>query len=278
MNTAVGDSFDIGWKVAAMLKGYAGTTLLASYEAERRPVAVCNMDQSGKHWNMHSVWQEWVRRAETDVCSQNKEGREVRERIKEYVEANDFENRDFGIELDYRYTGSPVIVPDESASEPAWNRSQYTPSTWPGARVPSIWLKDGKRNIYDLLGSGPDFTLVDFSRNGTYSDVFASQALQLNVPLKTVSLPDEAHLPDIWERDAVLVRPDDHVAWRAGLEVSERISIAEVNRILMKVVGRVAHGDRNTHKANGCVQSLHFTGTIGTADRDSVEKMGSFQN
>ena len=70
MNTAVGDSFDIGWKVAAVLKGYAGSTLLASYEAERRPVAVRNMDQSGKHWSMHLVWQEWVRQSRSDICSQ----------------------------------------------------------------------------------------------------------------------------------------------------------------------------------------------------------------
>src|SRR4051794_5101487 len=50
MNTAVGDSFDIGWKIAAVLDGHGGQYLLDSYEAERRPVAARNIERSGVHY------------------------------------------------------------------------------------------------------------------------------------------------------------------------------------------------------------------------------------
>ena len=246
MNTAVGDSFDIGWKLAAVLKGYAGPALLASYEDERRPVAVQNIEHSEKHWNIHRTWQEWVLQTGSDVCSQSKEGSEIRERIKRYVQANQFENQDFGIELDYRYTRSPVITSDEEGQEPTWNRSSYTPSTWPGSRVPSVWLKDGKRNIFELLGSGPSFTLVDFTTDANYALVFANEAKQLAIPLKTICLPEECHVREIWERDAILVRPDDHVAWRAKRKISEKPSTAQVGQILKKAIGCLEYQDRQT--------------------------------
>jgi 2-polyprenyl-6-methoxyphenol hydroxylase-like FAD-dependent oxidoreductase len=46
MNSGVGDAIDLGWKLAAMLQGWGGPQLLASYEAERRPVGVRNVAAS----------------------------------------------------------------------------------------------------------------------------------------------------------------------------------------------------------------------------------------
>jgi putative polyketide hydroxylase len=46
MNTAIRDGHDLGWKLAWVLKGWAGDELLDSYEAERRPVAEHNMRRS----------------------------------------------------------------------------------------------------------------------------------------------------------------------------------------------------------------------------------------
>ena len=40
MNTGIGDAVDLGWKLAAVHPGWGGEALLASYEAERRPVGV----------------------------------------------------------------------------------------------------------------------------------------------------------------------------------------------------------------------------------------------
>lgn len=48
MNTAIQDSFDLGWKLAWMLRGWAGPDLLTSYERERRPVAAHNVQRASE--------------------------------------------------------------------------------------------------------------------------------------------------------------------------------------------------------------------------------------
>ena len=48
MNTAIQDSFDLGWKLAWVLRGWAGPELLATYEHERRPVAAHNVQRSAE--------------------------------------------------------------------------------------------------------------------------------------------------------------------------------------------------------------------------------------
>lgn len=215
MNTAVGDSFDIGWKLSAVLKGDAGPELLSSYEAERRPVAEKNLEQAKKNWGVHGEWWGMAQEARDVICQQSAEGGDAREKIKQFVETHDMENRAFGLELDYRYRESPIIARSEGDEESTWDEARYTPSTWPGIRAPSVWSKDGKQNIHHLLGQGPEFTLVDFSQEGFYADAFARESEMLEIPLRVVRLPEEDHARKIWERDAVLVRPDDHVAWRS---------------------------------------------------------------
>jgi putative polyketide hydroxylase len=46
MNTAIHDGFDLGWKLGWVLSGWAGEELLDTYEAERRPVAMHNLERS----------------------------------------------------------------------------------------------------------------------------------------------------------------------------------------------------------------------------------------
>ena len=48
MNTAIQDSFDLGWKLAWVLRGWAGPRLLATYESERRPVAAHHVQRSSE--------------------------------------------------------------------------------------------------------------------------------------------------------------------------------------------------------------------------------------
>lgn len=48
MNTALQDGYDLGWKLAWTLKGWAGPELLDSYEVERRPIAVANATRSAE--------------------------------------------------------------------------------------------------------------------------------------------------------------------------------------------------------------------------------------
>jgi putative polyketide hydroxylase len=48
LNTAIRDGFDLGWKLAWVLRGWGSDDLLDSYESERRPVAEFNTERSGR--------------------------------------------------------------------------------------------------------------------------------------------------------------------------------------------------------------------------------------
>ena len=282
MNTAVGDSFDIGWKLAAVVAGYAGPELLRSYETERKPVAARNIERSGVHWQQHGFYRELVDKTGNQVTSQTPEGKDLRAQIDRHLQQNDGENRDHGIELGYRYNGSPVIFPDEEedgVKEPAWDNKHYIPSTWPGARAPHVFLKDGETSIFDLFGKSREYSLVDFTPDARYREAFEPEAKALGVPIKAVHLPDESHVRKIWERDAVLVRPDDHVAWRcsSSLQVPNKEAI---RRVLKLVVGKGDEGGKGVDGAGDAIESVKekgFTGTVGNVDQEKVEGFAAFQ-
>jgi hypothetical protein len=277
MNTALGDSFDIGWKLAAVLDGYGGQHLLRSYEAERRPVALRNIDHSGVHAAVHFEWWGWCQQAGNKVViSQTEEGRKLRTQIAHHLQEYDGENKDQGIEMDYRYHNSPVIIPDGDSTEPIWNRAQYTPSTWPGARAPHVFLADGETSIFDLFG--PNYTFIDFSEEGKLANTFQSVAKSLSIPLKVLLFPNEAHAQNIWGRAAFLIRPDDHVAWRAPPDAQANVDVEEV---LLTGVGQTCSkpqiGCQTGYEAKSAVIEGNFTSTIGNVDQEKVEMLAEFQ-
>ncbi|KAK5413707.1 hypothetical protein LTR06_005134 [Exophiala xenobiotica] len=273
MNTALGDSFDIGWKLAAVLSGYGGPSLLQSYEVERRPVAARNIEHSGVHWQVHAVYKDLVNQTGDAVISKTAEGDSIRAKIAEHMTLFDGENKDHGFELGYRYNGSPVVVPDQDGvKELEWDKRHYIPSTWPGARAPHVFLKDGNTSIFDVFGSGRQYTLIDFSSDARYAKLFEGMAGKLGIPLKAVHLPDEPHVRQVWERDAVLIRPDDHVAWRLPPD-ADGLDISDVEGVLSIAVGQRPLENVGQVK----VKDMAFTGTIGNVDQEKVDGMAEFQ-
>ncbi len=206
MNTGVGDAVDIGWKLAATLHGWGGPALLASYEVERRPVAVRNVARSDRHANVHATWRSQMDRALLEADTP--EGAAHRARINAIIQAERGENEDHGIELGYRYDGSPVIVA-ETGDAPPWQPRTYTPTSWPGGRPPSVILEDGSF-LFDRFGRG--FTLLDFTDDRDASRLVQAAAAR-GVPLERVVIRDP-HARQLYERNLVLIRPDQHVAWR----------------------------------------------------------------
>ena len=194
MNTGVGDAVDLGWKLAAVVNGWGGEVLLDSYEAERRPVGAVNRDAALRHLSVHIGTVERIARGAS------------RDELATFVMAHRGENEFDGIELGYRYAASPVIA-HEAGDPPRWDEWAYVPGTWPGARAPSVRLADGSA-LFDNFG--PGLTLVDFAGDAA-ERVAAARARA--IPLRHLRIA-EAAVRAIWERDYVLVRPDQHVAWR----------------------------------------------------------------
>ncbi|HWO42286.1 MAG TPA: FAD-dependent monooxygenase [Candidatus Eisenbacteria bacterium] len=208
MNTGVGDGVDLGWKLTAVLQGWGGPALLDSYEAERRPIGMINVNEASAMRAGFDTEIPFSPLLEAD----SEEGRRLREKAREAIlrtRAKEFQHDSAGIELGYRYEKSPICAGDGTPPPPL-DHGTYAPSTWPGARAPHVWLSDG-RSTLDLFGRG--FVLLVCSSNIRDVGPFTSAAARVGLPLSVVRL-EEPQVRETYERSLVLVRPDGHVAWR----------------------------------------------------------------
>jgi len=206
MNTGVADAADIGWKLAAVLDGWGGAGLLESYDRERRPVGARAVRMAT--WFYKNA--ENFPKSSAALGEDSADGTRLRATIgQELLRAIGPEFRTVGLQLGYRYEGSPICVPD-GTPEPPDDPAEVTPSARPGSRAPHVTLRDG-RSILDLYGRG--FVLLRFG--GAPDGLAIEQAArQRRVPLQCVGL-DEPEAAALYEGKLVLVRPDGHVAWRA---------------------------------------------------------------
>ena len=208
MNTGVGDAVDIGWKLAAVLQGWGGPRLLDSYTAERKPIAMINVNEAAEMRASFDNQTPFSPKIEED----SDEGRQLREKACGAIlrtRAKEFQHDSAGIELGYRYENSPICVPDGTPAPPL-DHGLYVASTWPGVRAPHAWLKDG-RSTLDLFGKG--FTLLNVSSNDPAGNPLAQAAQRIGMPMEIIAI-DNPGVRKIYERNFVLVRPDGHVAWR----------------------------------------------------------------
>jgi 2-polyprenyl-6-methoxyphenol hydroxylase-like FAD-dependent oxidoreductase len=207
-NTGIGDAADLGWKLAAAVDGWAGPGLLDSYQAERRPMAVRTIAEAER--NMQVLTGELTR---PDLDDDGPTGERARAEAAAAIRrTKTSELYTLGFVLGARYHGSPLLVDDEGPA-PASSTSHYRPSAAPGARLPHLWLGPG-RSLYDALG--PDLTLIELGAPA--GPEWEASAAERGVPLTRLQL----HRPDLREvvgADLLLVRPDQHVAWRGGAGV-----------------------------------------------------------
>jgi len=205
MNTGIGDAVDLAWKLAAVLEGFGGAGLLASYDAERRPVGARNVAEAGCNLRrMLSIGRHPALLHDTD------EGARTREQVgTAFAALMRHEWFTLGMHLGYRYEDSPICWPDGTAA-PADDPAVYVPTARPGSRAPHAWLADG-RSTLDLFGRG--FALLGFGVDPAEASPLLEAARQRGAPMRFVAL-DEPGAEELYARRLVLVRPDGHVAWR----------------------------------------------------------------
>ncbi|MEV0135596.1 FAD-dependent monooxygenase [Dactylosporangium sp. NPDC050688] len=197
MNMGLADAVDLSWKLAAVLGGWGGPGLLGSYELERRPVHSRTMEQSVRNFGAVDL--------RTPVGGDPVQWRrQLGERLAgpspRYFDS-------VALQVGYHYEGSPLVSPEPAASS-AVDTAAYLPSAAPGHLLPHAWLAD-RSSTLDMLGEG--FTLLTYHDATTGPVRQAAEARQ--IPMRVAAYHDKA-VRALLGRDLVLVRPDQHVAWR----------------------------------------------------------------
>ncbi|MGD9663796.1 MAG: FAD-dependent monooxygenase [Novosphingobium sp.] len=208
MNTGIPEAANLSWKIAAAMNGWGGEALLDSYHDERQPIAYISKATSERHLGIRAAIYRLYEDAADNIEADTPEAAAARTKLGHQIALlGNIENEGWGTEQGYRYDASPVI-PDEPGYAPAFDMLKVTPSTWPGSILPHMFLNDGTA-VYDHLGKW--FTLLVFEDIDTSQIEAAAKAA--GVPLDIVHLRD-GHVRSVYEKPLILVRPDQHVAWR----------------------------------------------------------------
>jgi 2-polyprenyl-6-methoxyphenol hydroxylase-like FAD-dependent oxidoreductase len=179
-NTGVQDAHNLAWKLAFVLDGRAGESLLASYDTERRPVGEFATEQA---------YTRYVVRLDPELDS--------KENLQPYVPEH-------VVELGYRYHSSAVI--SEPGDEALFEDPKQA-SASPGSRAPHLVLEDG-RSVLDLLGRR--FVLL----TGPGGAGWREDAAEAGIDSPAVGAAGFGELYGTGGEGATLIRPDGFVAWR----------------------------------------------------------------
>ena len=243
MNTGILDSFDLAWKLDAVLSGWAGDGLLDSYDVERRAGVLHSSSLAG------TIYQDWVR-TRTDfrqfwerIALGGEDADRARAELGEALVSTfrrEFNN--IPASLDYRYEQSPICISDGTPA-PELDLENYTQSARPGHRAPHVWLGPNESTLDHF---GPHFTLLVIGERADTATSLVDAAEQRSLPLTVLEVTDDqvvSAMREAYERTYVLVRPDGHVAWRSD-------SIPQHAQQIVDVVRGASLADTVTEPAN----------------------------
>jgi 2-polyprenyl-6-methoxyphenol hydroxylase-like FAD-dependent oxidoreductase len=223
-NTSIDDAVNLGWKLAAVLQGWAPESLLQSYEAERRPIAQRNTRFAKQMADSMSTLS-----SPPDLEQGDAAGESARAALGARCLAHIRTEFNIpGLQLGVRYASA--IVAREDGPPPADEPNVYVPSAYPGARAPHAGDASEGGSILDRLGMGFSLLCLD-GAPVQHSAAWENEARQLGIPLVVVTR-DDAALRALYGAERVLVRPDHHVAWRGDAASAPR-------PVLLRATGRI---------------------------------------
>jgi 2,4-dichlorophenol 6-monooxygenase len=257
-NTSIQDAYNLAWKLALVLKGKAGPSLLDSYNDERQPVGKQIVTRANKSIEDTlpifetlgitgaATDEELKRRLDKRKLS-TVEAEAQRKALNKQIRNKSYEFNCHGVEMGQRYA-SQAVVPD-GTPEPEYTRDRelyYHPTTWPGARLPHVWVEHGgeKVSTLDLVGRGR-FTLLTGVSGSSWVEAAARTSAETGVEVRALQVGpgcevidtfgDWAMQSEVSDSGCVLVRPDGYVGWRAHMLSSE--PTAELTRVMKSILG-----------------------------------------
>lgn len=260
-NTSIQDAFNLSWKLAAVVKGQAGPALLESYSEERAPIAkqiVTRANQSIAEFGpiFESLGMtggddiEKIKASMDARCDAGTNGEKQRAAIRDAIAFKKYEFDAHGVEMNQRYKSGAIVT--DGQMEPAFELDaelHYQPTTWPGARLPHVWVFDhdsgAQVSTLDLCGKGK-FTVL----TGIGGEAWAQAAqkvgaeLGIMIPAHIIGprqkyvdhVGDWARASEISDTGCLLIRPDQHVAWRTEEMLSDPAH--ELTRVLKAILAR----------------------------------------
>jgi 2,4-dichlorophenol 6-monooxygenase len=259
MNTAIQDAHNLCWKLAAVVSGKAAPSLLDTYEPERRPVGGHNVAWAMFASSNHQVIIDaaiglgphlppFMRPMMYGAYLENSPmGETARARGAEIFNTHRAECQAHDVELGVAYGAGGALVPDGSPPPPRDPMgARYHPTTRPGHRLPHAWIEQGgnKLSTHDLVGKDIAFALLTGPDGGAWSDAARTVSEKLGVPIRAARIGGSngwadtqgrwAKVGELGGAGAVLVRPDNHVAWRAQKLAGDPVS--ELTRALETIL------------------------------------------
>ncbi len=269
LTSAIHDVHNLCWKLAAVIGGRAGESLLDTYEAERRPVDARNVQRSLENAVNHlqitmalglskdSTEQEnWARLQR--LWSDRPDDEELRREVLRLMRSSSMEFGELNVEYGYAYDSDAVLGDGSPAPEPLEEIRVYEPSTRPGCPLPHAWIEeeDGTRHpIKDLVRAGR-FLLIAGEDGEAWSRAARELADERGLPLDGVRIGHtDGDLFDprcTWLRrrgigpdGAILVRPDRFVCWRSlGAGTDPRSELESALDTVLATVPRAAGAAR----------------------------------
>ena len=220
MNSGVGDAIDLSWKLAATLHGWGGPNLLSSYEIERRQIGERNVGASRYATIGRRKWRSMWR---PNIRDNSPAGEETRRNLSAVADIEQRKSNEMiGAELGYRYVDSPIICNVPGGPEHLFR--DYRPTTWPGARLPHLWLDDGTP-MQDRIPDG--YSILKLG--GSTADIgdLEDAIRACGAPVSVFDVPDSV-ARDVYGYDLILLRPDMHVVWRGQGPPADAAKVATI--------------------------------------------------
>jgi 2,4-dichlorophenol 6-monooxygenase len=238
-NTSIQDAHNLAWKLKLVLDGVAGEALLDSYTAERAPVGEKIVTRANRSMEDYppifdalgligAASPEAAKVALERRKENTPEAKDRRKRLYEAIRKKNYEYNTHGVELNNRYA-STAVMPD-GTPEPAYERDPelyYHATTWPGARLPHVWVNLGDRKVStkDLVGQGR-FTVLTGVGGEAWAEAARQAGEEFGLRIDCVTIGPEGcdaydifadwyYASEVEEDGCVLVRPDSYVGWRS---------------------------------------------------------------
>jgi hypothetical protein len=238
LNTGVADAHNLCWKLGAVDDGWASAELLDTYEIERKPIAEVNCEQSTTNaFKMVTLADALDLRGssttERMLTSLHDPEQETAIAAAVADQATHFDM--IGLQLGYVYAEGAVSRTGEPPP-PISNPSVFEPRGEVGARLPHAWTDDD-RSTLDLVASD-GFTLISFGDHQRWREL----ADAIATPITVVAVGHDVSVTDDWRQrcglgasGVMLVRPDQHIAWRS--DTIDHDSDSSLGAALTTIVG-----------------------------------------